>query len=191
MNVRNERKLILLSKIFISQFRKIRNLYYSYTFSTSKLRVGSSGVFSGTKNITFGKNVLLGNFFWLESHKDGKIYIGDDVSFSSNIHIASSVEVFISSGCLVGSDVLITDHSHSYGMKYFDILPKYRKVTSKGKTVLGSNCWICDNVKILSGVNLGSNVVVAANSVVTQSFPDNVVIGGIPARVLKENINES
>ncbi|MFN4285585.1 MAG: acyltransferase [Lacibacter sp.] len=51
---------------------------------------------------------------------------------------------------------------------------------------IGKNCWIGNGVTILAGVELGDNVTVGANSVVTKSFPSNVVIGGVPARILKE-----
>lgn len=51
---------------------------------------------------------------------------------------------------------------------------------------IGKNCWIGGNVSILAGVELGNNVIVGANSVVTKSFPDNVVIAGCPAKIIKE-----
>jgi maltose O-acetyltransferase len=51
---------------------------------------------------------------------------------------------------------------------------------------IGNNCWIGHAVTIVAGVELGDNVVVGANSVVTKSFPSNVVIGGVPAKVIKE-----
>lgn len=51
---------------------------------------------------------------------------------------------------------------------------------------IGKNCWLGGNVTILPGVTLGDNVTVGANSVVTKSFPSNVVIAGCPAKVLRE-----
>lgn len=51
---------------------------------------------------------------------------------------------------------------------------------------IGKNCWIGGNVSILAGVELGDHVVVGANSVVTKSFPGHVVIGGCPAKIIKE-----
>ncbi|GAA0359328.1 maltose acetyltransferase domain-containing protein [Alkalibacterium iburiense] len=51
---------------------------------------------------------------------------------------------------------------------------------------IGDNCWIGGNVTIVGGVTLGDNVVIAAGATVTKSFGDNVVIGGVPARVLRE-----
>lgn len=50
---------------------------------------------------------------------------------------------------------------------------------------IGNNCWIGSSATILPGVTLGDNVTVGANSVVTKSFPDNVVIGGCPAKIIK------
>ncbi len=54
---------------------------------------------------------------------------------------------------------------------------------------IGKNCWLGSSVTILPGVELGNNVTVGANSVVTKSFPSNVVIAGVPARILK-NLND-
>ncbi len=51
--------------------------------------------------------------------------------------------------------------------------------------VIGRNCWIGGNVSILPGVTLGDNVTVGANTVVTKSFPSNVVIAGCPAKVIR------
>ena len=55
-----------------------------------------------------------------------------------------------------------------------------------GKPItIGDNVWIGGAAVIVPGVTLGDNVVVAAGSVVTKSFPDNVVVGGNPAQIIK------
>ena len=51
------------------------------------------------------------------------------------------------------------------------------------------NAWIGANATILQGVTIGENAVVAAGSVVSKDVPDNVVVGGIPAKIIK-NVNQ-
>lgn len=181
----SERLLLCLLKLLFSPYNKLRNKYYGLAFSTHGLIVGKNVSIVGSKNIKIGRHVILGNQTWLDAIGTGSISIGSDVSLSQNVHIAAAKAVIIENGCLIGSDVLISDHDHSFGGNSAMILPKNRPLSVRDITKLGENCWLGDNVKILSGVTLGNNVVVAANSVVTRSFPDNVVIGGIPAKILK------
>ena len=61
----------------------------------------------------------------------------------------------------------------------------YRKKYNVSSIKIGKNCWLGNSVTILPGVELGDNVTVGANSVVTKSFPSNVVIAGCPAKIIK------
>lgn len=54
-----------------------------------------------------------------------------------------------------------------------------------GQIVIGNNVFIGNNCIILPNVTIGNNVVIAAGAVVTKNFPSNVVIGGVPAKVIK------
>lgn len=57
---------------------------------------------------------------------------------------------------------------------------------------IGNNCWICNNVTISKGVKIGNNTTIASNSVANKSFDayENIVIGGIPAIILKKDIKQ-
>lgn len=57
---------------------------------------------------------------------------------------------------------------------------------SKGATI-GNNVTICTGARIIGNVSLGDNVIVGANAVVVNDFESDVIVGGIPAKVLKKN----
>ena len=54
-----------------------------------------------------------------------------------------------------------------------------------GVPTIGNNCFIGGGVKIFGAIHIGDNCTIAANSVVTKDFPDNCIIGGVPARIIK------
>lgn len=61
-----------------------------------------------------------------------------------------------------------------------------RKTLTTGKIRIKKNAWIGANATILQGVTIGENSVVAAGSIVSKDVPDNVVVGGTPAKFIKE-----
>lgn len=56
---------------------------------------------------------------------------------------------------------------------------------------VGDNCYFGLGARILGSVNIGNNVTVGANSVVTKDIPDNAIVGGIPAHIIRINSNKS
>ena len=66
-----------------------------------------------------------------------------------------------------------------------------KKSGYKTETItIGNNCWIGQNVRIQKGVTIGDNSVIGACSVVTKSIPANCVAVGIPAKVVKTDIDQ-
>lgn len=51
---------------------------------------------------------------------------------------------------------------------------------------IGNDVWLGGNVTVLPGVTIGNNVVVGAGAVATKDVPDNCVVGGVPARKIKD-----
>lgn len=87
---------------------------------------------------------------------------------------------------IIGDNAMLAPGVHIYSATH-PLDPTERNSGRElGKPVkIGNNVWIGGRSVIIPGVTLGDNVVVAAGSVVTKSFPDNVVIGGNPAKILK------
>lgn len=106
------------------------------------------------------------------------------VCLNRNVHIGCINRITIGQGTLIGSNVLITDHSH--GEKEYELSPSYRPLYSKGPVEIGKNVWIGENVCILPDVTIGDNCIIGAGSIVTRSIPENSIAVGNPARVVKQ-----
>ncbi len=108
------------------------------------------------------------------------IRIGSGVFINDSSYITAAHGIDVGDNCLIGSNVLIADNSH--GEISFDASPRIRQpLSAKGRVSIGKNVWICNNAVIVSGVSIGDHCIVAANSVVTKSFPARSLIAGVPA----------
>lgn len=113
----------------------------------------------------------------------GNLSLGKGVGIGNNNQIVSHHKIEIGENTIIGPNVMIFDHNHQFdsetGVKHksFDI----------GEIVIGKNCWLGATCVILKNVHIGNNVIVAAGSVVTKDVPDGVIVGGIPAKIIKSN----
>lgn len=62
---------------------------------------------------------------------------------------------------------------------------KHLETNSNEIITIGNNCYIGLGAKIFGNVKIGNNVIIGANAVVTSDIPDNAVVGGVPARIIK------
>lgn len=110
--------------------------------------------------------------------------------FGKNIHIGENV--FINSGCsfqdqggiYIGNNVLI-GHQVVFATLNHSLDKDDRASMTHDKIVIEDNVWIGSHATILQGVTIGKNSVVAAGSVVNKDVPSNVVVGGVPAKIIK------
>lgn len=116
---------------------------------------------------------------WRGAEWLGPVTVGERVFINRNSYIRSSVT--IEDDVSLGPFVRLISDSHDIGMK------QRRTGTPRvDPIVVGRGSWIGAGAIILGGVRVGSRSIVAAGSVVTQDVPDNVVVGGVPARIVKK-----
>ncbi len=125
-----------------------------------------------------GKNVFVEPPFRCDYGTN--ITVGDNVYMNFNCCILDVAQVTIGNNCMFGPQVQIYTATHPLQYKARNSGKEYAKPIT-----IGNNVWIGGNTTICPGVILGNNVVVGASSVVTKNFPDNVLIAGNPAKIIK------
>lgn len=108
------------------------------------------------------------------------IKIGKGVVFNDGVYIQARGKVEIGSNVVLSRNTSIFDAG-------LDTETLSKHVINP--VLIGNNCWLGANVIILPGVELGDDVIVAAGSVVTKSFANNLIIGGNPAVFIKRRSN--
>ena len=192
----------IFQKIFLKSIRVLyrcfiqlnkKELYSQLNISNLKPSIEYPWHIEGKEFVVIGNNFISRynlRIEAIESYGNVKnkpiITIGNNVCFNTDVHIGCINKIQIGDNCLIGSKVLITDHDHGkFDKQNLELSPAARNLYSKGGVVIGANVWIGELVSILSGVNIGANSIIAANSVVTQDIPSNSVAAGNPARVIK------
>lgn len=109
------------------------------------------------KNITVGKHVFLN--MGCKFQDQGGIFIGDET--------------------LIGHNVVLATLNHA-------MEPEDRATMIPAPIHIGKRVWIGSNATVLPGVTIGDGAIVGAGAVVTKDVPENTVVGGVPARVLRK-----
>ncbi|WP_241910618.1 acyltransferase [Vibrio cyclitrophicus] len=175
----------------------------------SFILIGRSVILRSKDNIKLGKGVTIGDYSTLDalgvhglcigsSSSIGafsilkvsgtltsvgkKIHIGKNVGIGEFAHIGGAGGVVIGDDTIVGPYFSVHPENHNYG----DLnIPIRLQGVNRQAISIGSNCWIGAKVTVLDGAKIGNGCVVAAGAVVKGIFPDNVIIGGVPAKIIK------
>lgn len=191
-------------------FQRLFMLLRGILFLRKKVFLGRGAKILNKSNIELGKNVTIGAKAILDGYTKAKVRLGDSTkigpytevrctshfskygkgfTLGNNSAIGKLAFFGAAGGITIGDDVLIGEYSsfHSENHNYSDCSKLIREqgVNSQG-IVLGNDIWVGAKVTFLDGARVGNHCVVAAGAVVTGQFPDNVVIGGVPAKVIKE-----
>ena len=110
---------------------------------------------------------------------------GKNISLGKNVFINAGCKfqdqggIFLDDGALIGHGVILATLNH-------DMDPEKRQQLHPAPIHIGKRVWIGANATICSGVTIGDNAVVAAGAVVIKDVPEDTVVGGVPAKILKK-----
>jgi acetyltransferase-like isoleucine patch superfamily enzyme len=143
--------------------------------------------------IKLGNSVMIRKDAWINTfdlsgaEDELKIVIDDNCLIGARDVISAKNCIHIERDVIIGTSVLIQDHNHAY--EDITVPIKAQGLTPGGTIRIEQGCWIGHGVAIVCGQGelvLGRNCVIAANALVTKSFPPYSVIVGNPARLARQ-----
>ena len=148
-------------------------------------------------NVIFNNNVMfLGK---INISNKGKIVIGENTSIRKNCILNCANRIIIGDNVIFADNVIVSDTNHH------PVNPEDRLImiqsgwstklwswdyADSNEVKIGNNVWIGQYSRILKGVVIGDNAIVASNSVVTKDVPANAIAAGNPAKIVKTNIDK-
>ena len=131
------------------------------------------------RNFQLGRKSVIESYCCI-NNAVGDVTIGDHTRIG--IHCTVIGPVSIGNNVNLAQGITVTALNHNFE-------DTTRRIDEQGistkPVVIGDDLWIGANAVILPGVTIGRHVVVAAGAVVTKDVPDNCIVGGVPAKVIK------
>ena len=141
----------------------------------------------GTKRVELLKDLLgsTGELVYMEPNirfdYGYNTYVGENFFANFDCTILDVCEVRFGDNCMLGPSVQIYTATHPITPMERNSGKEYAK-----PIIIGNNVWIGGNAVINPGVCIGDNAIIASGAVVIKNVPANVVVGGNPAKIIKE-----
>ena len=182
----------LLTKIYL-KCRKIKYSFFSNNHNvTGSFIAHQPVVVRGKGKVIIGDNVNIGvinspnfynNYAYIEARSEhASLHFGNNININNGFSIVSEKNIVINDHVLIGFNCNIIDSN----FHNLEIDKRFESDTDPSDVIIEKNVFIGNNVTILKGVTIGENSVVANGSMVTKSCANNVIIGGVPAKVLRK-----
>jgi acetyltransferase-like isoleucine patch superfamily enzyme len=161
-----------------------------HRFGRGAALMAPQGVIYNESYLSIGEDTLIGPNVCLTAGiapgqsmlSNPVVTIGNKCIIGRGSHIIGHWSIVLGDEIQTGPYVYITDQNHAYEDPDRAIGWQDPSVAA---VEIGSGSWLGTNAVILPGTKLGRNTVVAAGAVVSGEFPDHVVLGGVPAKVLR------
>jgi len=135
---------------------------------------------------------------WLAAHFLGscgkRLRLGRDVTMYNPAVVHFADDIYVAHGCCfmanatihVGSEVMFGPYCVVASANHTRARRSFRFGPIRGMpVVIGAGTWLAAHVTVTAGARIGQGSMVAANAVVTERVPDDVIAGGVPARVMR------
>ena len=156
-------------------FRKFKSTRLSMIGKRCGIHIFKNGKITAHGRIIVNDDVML--------FAKGTLLLGENLGINKYSRIVAHERIEIGNNVTVGQFVTILDHDHRYIFSGKNMeLDGY--ITAPVR--IGNNVWIADKCTILKGVTIGDNVVIGANTLVNKNIPNNVIVGGVPFKILKK-----
>jgi acetyltransferase-like isoleucine patch superfamily enzyme len=165
--------------------RLLRSLYWPLRLNAvaRPFSIGRNVEIAAPENISLGSDVYIVDGAVIRAEL-GRLVCGDRLAVNGGARIIADFgEIIMGRGVMIGPGVLIRASNHASGDIDRFI---WDQGQTGGKIEIGDDVWIAGQAVILPGVKIGNHAIVAAASVVTQDVPDFAVVGGAPARVIRD-----
>lgn len=145
----------------------------------------------GNKNEIVGLRIKLGDYLFLDSNviigHGGKLNYDSTLIVGDRCMLCAYVKLNINYRIEIGNDVGIGEYVDvwTHG-SYPPILEGFP--AQFGPVTIGSNVWLPAKSTVMPNITIGDNIVIGANSVITKNLPSGSLCGGIPAKVIRENM---
>ena len=114
------------------------------------------------------------------------LFLGDEVFINSNVTFIDAAPIHIGNHTMIAPGCVLTTVDHPKSPK------ERRGFSCSARPInIGRDVWIGANCTIFPGITIGDNVIIGANSVVNKDIPSNSIAVGAPARVIKENEDDT